>query len=1185
MSITRSTALSLQRLIALSLVFAMIVALLVPGGKHAEAAAFPAVQLADGEYEVPFTILENGKDSTSYAQQYVESPTGKLIASNGSYKLAFTFNNYDWFEYWGSLKPGATTNTQTENFATAQVVDVASGYSIRGPELESKLVAGYYGTVIFTINNLLVDQTVLMHIVVKDLYVDTSSAYPDGQCPTGNRSDCIIEYPAYDHWYNAQVRIDTSDLPLVPVNQSEQPTGPDVDLAALTEQISVATTVYDDSADGYWEGAYIPGARAGLKVAIDQAEELAGDAEATTEQITLEYYSLARALADFEALRVSVDKSSLQEAIAQLQAFQPTIKVYGAASGNVNIYAVGEMPSSYATAITSTLNTSLTVAGNVYATQKQVDAQTTTANTALQNALANIIQGSSTNLIVLDSVASDATISAQASLFSPNATILQVNTKKEYANVTLNAPASNFSSLAYKRPSTDGTNTFIDTNITPLKVAEDTSAPSYTIQLQTQIATGSTAVNSGILSFSYVLASDPGTTKTVYLSLNGYRLAALNDEIADATELYERAKDGDLSGRYGDDALASLKSAIDAAAVVGNRLSATKLNISGASTALGTAVNAFLSAERETVYYSAADATSGEFAKAYSHFESPAYLGTKDGESFAVLVIRDSAHLPSLQWKNESGQYEDADVLYSNTTDNYRIVLLPYSEEKRTIAVRATTLDADTSATQTNDIVLNFNNVDNGALADAYLSASALLGGAAAGISPGQYSTGAISAFAAAVSAAGQPASDADGTQEKSDEALAALAAARTAFVAAVIPSGDPSDLQTLLAEAQAALTAAVAGIDAGQYPADARDSLEAAITATEQLLAREASDIEIGQQFSVLNSALDALENAEIPAGDNTALQAKIAEAQTLHDNAVVGSSYGNYSLSSKTAFAAAIEAARAVADKSSSQAVIDASLAELERAGSTFQASMITSTYTPGPSTTPDPQPDEDTQEEDGTDTSNNGNSGSSGSQPQTTTFTDVASNWAREAIGRAVDLGIAKGFADNSFRPNADVSRAEFAVFLARALKPALSNGGSSSGTLKDLSSIPAWARDSVAAANAAGWILGYEDGSFRADKKITRLELAIIIARAANLPAPTDALSLDFADSDLVADWAKPAVAAAVAAGLIQGKDGNKFDPSAPATRAEALTLILRLLDWQADQAAQSAQTGQADQETN
>ncbi|WP_164779650.1 S-layer homology domain-containing protein [Paenibacillus kobensis] len=116
------------------------------------------------------------------------------------------------------------------------------------------------------------------------------------------------------------------------------------------------------------------------------------------------------------------------------------------------------------------------------------------------------------------------------------------------------------------------------------------------------------------------------------------------------------------------------------------------------------------------------------------------------------------------------------------------------------------------------------------------------------------------------------------------------------------------------------------------------------------------------------------------------------------------------------------------------------------------------------------------------------------------------------------------------------------------------------------LADWSRIPAWARPFVAQAVEAGIVNGYADGTFRPSDKITRTEMAVMLVRALNLKVGGGKASdLPFEDASDIPAWAAPYIAAAYDAGLIQGADG-KFKPNAEATRAEVVTMLLAVIDY-------------------
>lgn len=107
---------------------------------------------------------------------------------------------------------------------------------------------------------------------------------------------------------------------------------------------------------------------------------------------------------------------------------------------------------------------------------------------------------------------------------------------------------------------------------------------------------------------------------------------------------------------------------------------------------------------------------------------------------------------------------------------------------------------------------------------------------------------------------------------------------------------------------------------------------------------------------------------------------------------------------------------------------------------------------------------------------------------------TFHDVPKNfWAANYIGYVQQFGIISGYADGSFRPNAPVTRAEFAVIASRFEK--LTEGG------KHFTDVPSahWAAKYIDFAATRGWVTGYADGTFKPENPISRAEVAAVTCR--------------------------------------------------------------------------------------
>ncbi|TCM98992.1 S-layer family protein [Paenibacillus sp. BK033] len=175
----------------------------------------------------------------------------------------------------------------------------------------------------------------------------------------------------------------------------------------------------------------------------------------------------------------------------------------------------------------------------------------------------------------------------------------------------------------------------------------------------------------------------------------------------------------------------------------------------------------------------------------------------------------------------------------------------------------------------------------------------------------------------------------------------------------------------------------------------------------------------------------------------------------------------------------------------------------------------------------------------------------------------FNDIAGHWAEKLIVDGAKQGWISGFPDGSFRPDQAVTRQEFAVIVTKALglKPDAQAG---SHTFSDQAEIAPFAADAVNLAYQKGLIKGYEGGSFQPNAEISRMEMAVILMRTVGeqaVSAPTG-----FEDDSLIPAWAKPYVSAARESGIVNGRGNNEFMPMSTATRAEAVTMVLHLIDY-------------------
>ncbi|NPV73670.1 MAG: DUF4430 domain-containing protein [Pelotomaculum sp.] len=174
----------------------------------------------------------------------------------------------------------------------------------------------------------------------------------------------------------------------------------------------------------------------------------------------------------------------------------------------------------------------------------------------------------------------------------------------------------------------------------------------------------------------------------------------------------------------------------------------------------------------------------------------------------------------------------------------------------------------------------------------------------------------------------------------------------------------------------------------------------------------------------------------------------------------------------------------------------------------------------------------------------------------------FDDVTSSacgWAQDAVEILAGAGVIAGVDGKHYEPERAITRAEVASIMVKALNLPAPEG---SLTFKDVPGNQ-WYYGCVTAAAKEGLLKGYEDGTFCPDRAITREELAAVLVRTLGLKSPSGT-ELPFTDAGEVSDWAKDSVAVAASAGLVKGYPGGAFEPHGTVTRAECAVMIYRAL---------------------
>ena len=149
---------------------------------------------------------------------------------------------------------------------------------------------------------------------------------------------------------------------------------------------------------------------------------------------------------------------------------------------------------------------------------------------------------------------------------------------------------------------------------------------------------------------------------------------------------------------------------------------------------------------------------------------------------------------------------------------------------------------------------------------------------------------------------------------------------------------------------------------------------------------------------------------------------------------------------------------------------------------------------------------------------------------------------------------------GYPDGTVHPNGQITRAEVATIFFRLLKDEVRDGAfTTSNSYSDVA-YGKWYNNPISTMSALGIITGYPDGTFKPNKPITRAEFAAIAARFDETQSGKSATF-----SDVIGHWAAKEIGIAYYNDWIKGYPDGTFKPDQNITRAEAMTLINRVLE--------------------
>lgn len=177
---------------------------------------------------------------------------------------------------------------------------------------------------------------------------------------------------------------------------------------------------------------------------------------------------------------------------------------------------------------------------------------------------------------------------------------------------------------------------------------------------------------------------------------------------------------------------------------------------------------------------------------------------------------------------------------------------------------------------------------------------------------------------------------------------------------------------------------------------------------------------------------------------------------------------------------------------------------------------------------------------------------------------TLTDIPANEKGDAIRAMVSRGILIGMGNNKFMPDVTISRAMVTeVFMRISMDQTIKN----SAFFTDVKD-KAWYERSVKWASTNGLIKGYEDGSFKPDKKVSYEEFAVMLdnlLKEYKLDLPK-VKTVNKADFDYVSDWSRDSVVRMIELGLMKTDANGKVQPKAEYSRADLAETLNQLIQW-------------------
>lgn len=175
----------------------------------------------------------------------------------------------------------------------------------------------------------------------------------------------------------------------------------------------------------------------------------------------------------------------------------------------------------------------------------------------------------------------------------------------------------------------------------------------------------------------------------------------------------------------------------------------------------------------------------------------------------------------------------------------------------------------------------------------------------------------------------------------------------------------------------------------------------------------------------------------------------------------------------------------------------------------------------------------------------------------------FSDLGSHWAEAFIQGLVSKNLIRGFPDGTFKPEASMTRAEYAALIAATFNLPRQIG---TGTGKFADVKPDfWAAGAIQQAAGMGFVSGFPDGTFRPQQNLTRVQALVSLVSGLGLTGGNTNLLVFYSDRASIPSYATEAIATGTARGLVVNyPNPEQLEPMRNITRAEVSALIYQAL---------------------